>query len=331
MDLETEESTQPSAETYEGLTEPADTSAPVTPEADDFGDAFAEATGEPAKKPAEKPAPAPAPEPAPAPVEDPNKVVAPEVATAAAKGEPAPAPAPVAAKSDIPSDLDPKFLAQAIAEEQQKLNQKPPETQAEPAQQKTYTSDDFIQPPAKAQIDKFRTEWPDEFPAIEAMIEARAQAMYVNGQNALIGQLNPIIESLTSQLAQANAFIHNQGIEKAVPDVAAITPQVLEWVKSKPTYLQQAYQNVLQNGDAKSIIELLSEFKASTGQTGAATPPASSAVQEPVKPAAAKKPVSPAVAAALAAVPAATRAQPTNAADPSDYNTAFDEAIAAQA
>lgn len=299
--------------------------APVNaPEVEAVDDGKADPDAEPATttaatdaEPTQEPA-ATDPEPAQEPV--------------ATDAEPAPAPTPAPAATDpaptaAPADLDPKYLAQALAEAQRIREAET--TPASPATDKVYAADDFLDAAAKASIDKFKQEWPEEFPAIQRMYQAEVQAQVTNATNALIKQLNGVLAPLFQTVGKTEVNAHWGAIRAAHADIDAVLPAVKEWVDKQPAFLQGSMRSVLEKGTAQAVVDLVSMYKGATVQTGAApATPASSAAQEPAPKPAAKPAVNPAALAATAAVPATQRQKPKAGADHTDFGSAFAEAEA---
>lgn len=314
---------------------------PVTETTDDYADAFAQASGEPVAPTQEettepkvdepaveasteetKPVETPAPE-ATKPVETPaaDKPVETPVAEA-----PKPAETP-----QVPADLDPKYLAQAIAEEQARLakaNQPAPTPEAA----KTYAAEDFLDDNAKAAINKFKTEWPDEFPAIQQMYRAEVQAQVINARNTLVAELNTVLAPIIQSMGKVEVNSHLGSIRSAHTDFDAVLPAVKEWVTTQPAFMRGPMQAVLEAGTAQDVIDLVAAYKVASVPSGAApATPAPTAAQETRPAVVAKAPVNPAAVAALAAVPTTQRAKPAGNADPLDFTAAFEEAAQALA
>ena len=236
------------------------------------------------------------------------------------------------ATQDPLAGIDPKFLAQALAEENERrareaAQQQPPE----PA--KPFTAEDFMDDNAKASLAKFKTDWPDEFPAIQTMIQAQAQALVNNQINALIADINKVLAPITQSLGQSEVNAHWSAIRSAHPDFDSVLEPMKAWVAQQPELFRPQMEQILAKGNAQQVIQLAKMYKDATVQTGAApTPPASSATQEQqpavVTP---KAPVNPAAVAATAAVPATQRTKQQQGVDPNDFEGAFAEALSAQA
>lgn len=252
-----------------------------------------------------------------------DKTDADDQADDAAEGD---KPAAPAAKQ--PDQIDPKFLAQAIAEAQAQREQEQRSKEQKPAEEeKPLTRADFLDEAGAAAIKKFETEWPDEYAAIQQLMQAELRAALANSFSGYTKQLNGVLAPLMGSVQKVEVNTYKGAVTAAHPDAFEIAPKVAEWIETQPAIVRSAYRQAYEKGTAQEAIELLNLYKQATGSTGAApATPASSAAQEPPKP----KPVADKKAvAALAAVPAAQRAKPNGGADVLDFDAAFAEAAQA--
>lgn len=234
--------------------------------------------------------------------------------------------APVEPKQ--PDQIDPKYLAQAIAEAQAQREQEQKSKEQKPAEEeKPLTRTDFLDEAGAAAIKKFETEWPDEYAAIQQLMQAELRAALANSFSGYTKQLNGVLAPLMGSVQKVEVNTYKGAVTAAHPDAFEIAPKVAEWIETQPAIVRSAYKQAYEKGTAQEAIELLNLYKQATGSTGAApATPASSAAQEPPKP----KPVADKKAvAALAAVPAAQRAKPNGGADVLDFDAAFAEAAQA--
>lgn len=234
--------------------------------------------------------------------------------------------APVEPKQ--PDQIDPKYLAQAIAEAQAQREQEQRSKEQTPAEEeKPLTRTDFLDEAGAAAIKKFETEWPDEYAAIQQLMQAELRAALANSFSGYTKQLNGVLAPLMGSVQKVEVNTYKGAVTAAHPDAFEIAPKVAEWIETQPAIVRSAYKQAYEKGTAQEAIELLNLYKQATGSTGAApATPASSAAQEPPKP----KPVADKKAvAALAAVPAAQRAKPNGGADVLDFDAAFAEAAQA--
>jgi hypothetical protein len=233
---------------------------------------------------------------------------------------------PEPAELPAQQQLDPKFLAQAIAEAQAEAERRRTEEQQQDAPQ--LKADDLLSDADKASIDKFKAEWPDEYAAIDRMTDARVQAAVGNALSAYTKQLNTVLAPLMNSVQSVEVNSHRNAILAVHPDLDQVAPEVVKWVDTQPAVYQPALRSALEKGSAAQVVEVLNLYKAAKGQTGAApASPASSAAQEQQKP---RKVPDPKVVSALAAVPAAQRPRQQGA-DKNDFDGAFEEAAQALA
>ena len=299
-----------------------------------FDAAFAEAMGIPVEAEA-APAtePADAPEPAPASESDPVEAPEPvDTQEPAVVQEPVDTPKPVDAPAPAPAQpyIDPKYLAQAIAEAQQQvaqqqLAQQQATQQPEPPKAATY--EDFLSADQKAQLAGFSSEWADVAAPVSVLINAHVQAALANQQRDILAQVQQQMAPVVQVTAQSREAMHWNAIAAAHPDYREVAGKLPAWIEQQPSFLRGHYQRVMAGGSAAEAVELLSLYKQAVGSTGAApAQPASSAVQAPPKPA----PVSKAALAATAAVPPAQRTSVVTAKDPNDAEAAFLDAFTAR-
>lgn len=235
---------------------------------------------------------------------------------------------PAAPVAKQPDQIDPKYLAQAIAEAQAQREQEQRSKEQKPAEEeKPLTRTDFLDEAGAAAIKKFETEWPDEYAAIQQLMQAELRAALANSFSGYTKQLNGVLAPLMGSVQKVEVNTYKGAVTAAHPDAFEIAPKVAEWIETQPAIVRSAYKQAYEKGTAQEAIELLNLYKQATGSTGAApATPASSAAQEPPKP----KPVADKKAvAALAAVPAAQRAKPNGGADVLDFDAAFAEAAQA--
>lgn len=244
-----------------------------------------------------------------------------------------PADAPAGKPADKPTgtteqptqpQLDPKYLAQAIAEAQAQREAEQNKDAAKPEPEKLLTRDDFLDEAAAATVKKFETEWPEEYQAVQQLVQAELRAAIGNSFSNYTKQLNGVLAPLLGSVQKAEVNTYRGAVTAAHPDAFDIAPKVAEWIETQPSFVRAAYKHAYEKGTAQEAIELLNLYKTATGSTGAApATPASSAAQEPPKP---KPEVNRKAAKALAAVPAAQRPKPTGGADILDFDSAFAEA-----
>lgn len=284
---------------------------------DDFDAAFAQAISDdapPAESAPAESAPAPAEgTPAPAPAEG---TPAPAEGTPAEGAPAAPAETAPAAPA-APAESAPAAPAEPAA---------PAAPAPVPAPQVAPEAPPA--PPAPPMVDPYEAlsttdkealaAYAKEYPEIAKAQELHTQVVMGRAlqQFALnIAQtLAPLVESVNAYRGET----HESAIARAHPDYAALTPDLVNWVNTRPAFARDAYTQTLQNGGTQAVIELLSEFKEATGRNKTAPAEAPASAPAPVVP-------NPA-AQALAPVTAKRSSPPRGAPDPNDFDGAFAEA-----
>jgi len=140
---------------------------------------------------------------------------------------------------------------------------------------------------------------------IAAGVAAHTAAL-VQEVNALKAALAPIQQ----QQAQSDDDAHFGAINRAHPDIESVLPsqEYAKWLGAQPGYVQAAINNVIEDGTAAQVIEVMDRYKTETGlkTITPAVPPASTGAVKTAT-------VDPAVkAAAQAAIDAAKSATPNS-------------------
>jgi hypothetical protein len=188
-----------------------------------------------------------------------------------------------------------------------------------------------------ARLDAFKKDWPDIFEATQVVTKQAAYnvAEYVFAQLARV--YNPTLE----QFAELSHTIQEQLALSAIRgehnDYDDVYDNVVAWVETLPAAFRRGAQEVMKSGTPQEVSELINTYKQSTGATGtnqAATGAAvagragagapagnSPAPNSTVLSAAAKK------AAGKLQVVGSKRTTPVTAADASDFDGAWAEAL----
>lgn len=239
------------------------------------------------------------------------------------------APPAVEEPAPVEQPLDPKFLAQAIAEEQENRRvaadaaAKQQEQQQE--QDKTFTAEDFLDDKQKAAVELLNSEWSEVAGPVQALIAANVQAALANQKREILTQMHQQMAPIQQATAKSQEAMHWGSIAAAHPDYQTVADSLPEWIESQPFKVAQKYMSAYQGGSTAEVVELITAYKQAIGSTGAAPAhPASSAVQATPRVA----PVSKAALAATAAPPRAQRSTVTTSRDPGDFESAFAEAVA---
>lgn len=300
------------------------TTKPDEPVADDFADTFAQIAKDDAKAAApaaevtdEKPAAeTPAAEAKPA-VEgggEGDKKV--EPAAADAGGEPAKVEAEKIPDAEVkpevkpPADADDDLLKR-LASLVKKAPDKP-EPETKPAV-KPAASDDVSVYSKEDQelLNTYEKDWPEVAKAESVRRRGEYQQLvgYVFAEVAK--EFKPIIDTVR-ELASRTQLAE---LESRVEGYATIDrDKVTEWVGAQPSYLQNAYTRVIEQGTAEEVSDLLARYKQDTAP---AKPAAAARKPDTELPTATKQ-----AAASLAPV-SSKRSAVSQAADPNDFEAAF--------
>lgn len=249
-----------------------------------------------------------------------------EVSVADPAEEPAPAdvaPAEPAAPAPAQQELDPRYLAQAIAEAQAQLQaQQAPAAPVEEPKEATFV--DFLDDKDKAALEVFKSEWSEVAAPVTALINAHVRAALVNQEKQILGRMEQHLAPIQQVTAQSQEAAHRAAIATAHPDFMEVATALPDWIGKQPSLIQPALRQVYERGTTAEVVELLAHYKQAIGQTGAApAQPASSAaqVQQPAAP------ISKAALAATMAPPAAKRSNVSTSRDPNDFEAAFNEGL----
>lgn len=251
----------------------------------DFSAAFDKAdeadlsTAAPAAAPASEPATAPA---APAPVQTDGTA---DPAPAAQEATPSPAPAPAPAV-----DWEHRFkslqgLAAKQGQELKEWREKAQQAQAAapapvsaPAPAAEPDADDEL----LAQLDESA---PSVSRAVKALVakerkalEKQFQERLKSQEEAIVGKIRPLEE----RSAEAEVDNHFKTISAKHADWVDVvaSPEMVAWVKTKPSYVQREFQRISEHGTAAEVVEILDEFKKEKAGGQAEPTPAPSPQQD---------------------------------------------------
>jgi hypothetical protein len=127
------------------------------------------------------------------------------------------------------------------------------------------------------EIDENDPEWQQlvEDLGEDLALRVRKQAQSVT-QKAMQSELDKVrqemqqqLEPLTKQQQEVQAQQHVKRITEKHPDAFDLVQSgdIQAWVEEKPAYLQPAYRQVIEQGDADSVVAMLDEFKQSRKTT----------------------------------------------------------------
>lgn len=255
--------------------EPPAAEPPAAAPDDEFANAFSEFSVEP--KPAEPPAAetppaAPAPEAAPAAETPPTAPAAEPPAAAAPEAEAAPDPKEV--------DAIIKRIGEVVGA--QKAPEPAPAAPATPApEQPIYTAEE------QAQLTKFAEDWPDVaqvLPIIQKQVNRDLVRYVFDEVGSVVRDLKATVDALAYRA-------HSDDLHQTVGDYSdQERDEIIAWADKQPAYLQTAYKNVIQQGTAEEVADLVSRYREVTGKhpaPAAPVPPAApqggSELSEPAK------------------------------------------------
>jgi len=126
------------------------------------------------------------------------------------------------------------------------------------------------------EIDEDDPEWMELVDELgeDLALKVRNQSKKVT-QNALESEIDKVrqemrqsIEPLTQQQQEAQARQHTQTILQAHPDAFDLVQrgEIQAWVEDQPRYLQPAYQQMVEQGSAEDVVDMLNTFKQSRGK-----------------------------------------------------------------
>lgn len=105
---------------------------------------------------------------------------------------------------------------------------------------------------------------------VEKVVAARVAAATAD----LEARFAAVVAPITAKAALTETEQHFQAIESKHPDFESVaqSQELAAWIAKQPSFAQAGYNNVLQEGTAAQVVELLDTYKAATGKL--APPPA---------------------------------------------------------
>jgi len=162
--------------------------------------------------------------------------------------------------------------AQAEAEKKQAQAQVQAAAQAEADKKRTEAesqAQERIKPTAEEQA--LLADVEENFPEIAksfAVIERITMAKMENLFEKRLAELTQSMDQRIAPALVASQIVANNAHEAAIlqkhSDAFDLAPKVREWVDKQPTLLKNVYEEIIDNGDAGQVIELLDIFKEST-------------------------------------------------------------------
>ena len=120
--------------------------------------------------------------------------------------------------------------------------------------------------------EKALKEFIDEFPDLHKPIITlvKQELLPIIGQmiDDRLGKIEPRIETIDSKLKEDVTAAHFKAIKDAHPDYEQIADSgaLDKWIKTKPSYIQEALNKVKAEGEAQEVIDMFTEYKTDTGQ-----------------------------------------------------------------
>ena len=197
-----------------------------------------------------------------------------------------------------------------------------------PAEQPIFTAEEA------AELETLKADWPD----LVKLFSLMGRQLQVDTLKYAFNEVGKVISPLQESVNTYTTNDHMAAIYEAHEDYDQVYKPVMDWIEKQPSFLKAAYQNVVKQGTADDVNTMIQRFKDETkwaapaqGAQGVGgsrpTTPAAAASTPPQQQTglseAAKK-----AAQAMGAV-GTKRGAPSNAVDPSDFDSAWDEAISA--
>lgn len=114
-------------------------------------------------------------------------------------------------------------------------------------------------------------EFIDDYPELAGPIRTMIRnefALLMQDYKQTLNSLKSEVEPLKKQYTLTAEELHIKTIRDAHPDVDSIaqSKEFSDWVKSRPSYVQKEIARVYESGSAQEVIDLLTDFKESTGK-----------------------------------------------------------------
>ena len=222
-------------------------------------------------------------------------------------------------------DWEARFAAQQAEIEALRAGQKaPPAAETPPAADPpppVYTAEET------AELADLQKEWPD----LHRLFSLMSRQLQVDTLNYAFSEVGKVIAPLQSSVETYTTNDHMAAIYEAHEDYDAVYQPTMDWIEKQPSFLKAAYQNVVKQGTADDVAEMIQRFKNETGwQTPAAAPAgkAPAPAAKPTAPAQQQTELSAAAKQAAKAMGAvgAKRGASAGAQDPNDFDSAWEEA-----
>ena len=142
-----------------------------------------------------------------------------------------------------------------------RLIKEPPAASQQQTQQQREQTYDYSQEEA-AFVTEYEKEWPDvaKAEAIKRSVEYKRLTAHIFKE--VVSQIQPLAEALGVVLERTQL----QDLQQTVDGYdAQLVDNVAEWVKTQPAYLRTAYVHVMQAGTVDEVNDLVTRYRASTG------------------------------------------------------------------
>lgn len=201
-------------------------------------------------------------------------------------------------------------------DQQQGADQQQTQQQQE-AEPELYTADE------KKLLETYEQEWPEVSRAEELKRRAEYHEIVKHVFNEVAQQMAPVAQMVQTLSERTHVDDLRQTVGE---DYDTLRDEVVEWVKTQPSYLQSAYQHVIDQGTVDEVADLVERFRAETGKQA----PASAQNQKPSakqaeKPKKAELPEQTKKAAASLAPVSTKRGAVPQGEEPTDFESAFDK------
>lgn len=181
-----------------------------------------------------------------------------------------------------------------------------------------------------AELSTLQKDWPD----IKRLVELMTRQTEVNMVKYTFSEMGKILAPLQQSVGVLTGNDHVDALYSAHADYDQAYNPCMEWIGKQPSFLKNAYENVVKNGTSAEVIEMMQKFKDETkwvAPTAAAPAAPAPAAKQPAKPQG-KAELSVAAKQAAQAIGAVgtKRGGAPAAQDPTDFDGAWDEAIASK-
>ena len=128
--------------------------------------------------------------------------------------------------------------------------------------------------PARAEYEEARAALSGDFPELQDVLDKQEKFLQARFERQLeatlghrLGDLKRVLAPIQQSEAERQMAAHYAAIEQAHPDAQTIVESdaFAAWVKAQPSFAQEAYQAVLQQGSTGQVIEMFDTYKRATG------------------------------------------------------------------